>query len=322
MSRKTLGPWARLSAKVYQDDDWLDCGKDARLVFLTGIAIAKDLNDNGRVNLRVVIGAMYGVMEPHEVELAAAELVDHGLWSNEGNGRYLVRSFLKWNESTEDQDAARERKIVGAHRTNHRLGRHASFVDGCPTCLEESQQGVSPGQGADASSDAIATEAANATASQTETETETETETLEKSGLPADSAPVVSSLCDHLADRIEAHREGDRPAITARWHTDMDKLIRLGPLGLATKDPKNETKIRASIDAIFDSLADPDARGFCWADQVRSAGALRKHWVQMAIDLKRQKQATNGQTVRDQHSTPEAKELALALAALPSGEPK
>lgn len=104
----------------------------------------------------------------------------------------------------------------------------------------------------------------------------------------------VEALCVHLADRIAAHRGGDRPNITAAWRKAMRLLLERGPLHVDKPESMTPEHVRISIDAVFDHLATPDARGFCWADQIRSAAALRDHFVQLKQSYRRATQGSVG----------------------------
>lgn len=104
--------------------------------------------------------------------------------------------------------------------------------------------------------------------------------TVEKGATPHSDA--VHSLCDLLADRIAQLQDGARPEITNRWRDQMRLLIERGPLHRAQPEPMTPEKIATTIGFIFDHMAEPEGRGtFCWADQIRSAHALRNHWDQM-----------------------------------------
>lgn len=93
----------------------------------------------------------------------------------------------------------------------------------------------------------------------------------------------VEPLCALLADRIENYQGGNRPRVTQRWRRDMRLLVERGPLHIAQPDPKPPDNVERCIAFVFDKLADPDGRsGFCWASVVRSPGALRDHWLQIA----------------------------------------
>lgn len=109
--------------------------------------------------------------------------------------------------------------------------------------------------------------------------------TVEKTVVKTGASPNADAvaLCELLADRVAALRHGARPAVTARWLNDMRLLIERGPLHRDTPEPTPPGKIRATVEFIFDEMAEPEGRGaFCWADQIRSPHALRDHWYQMA----------------------------------------
>lgn len=113
--------------------------------------------------------------------------------------------------------------------------------------------------------------------------------------LPDDVAP----LCELLAERIGAHGKVGRPVVNAAWRRDMSLLLRRGAKDVEPAALPAERVARA-IDYVFAHLADPDTRGFCWADQVRSPGALRRHWTALVLAGKRHEQAklgTSGRTL-------------------------
>lgn len=128
--------WARLSAGIIHDPDWLELDAAGRLVFMTSIALAKAANRDGEVSLRAMTGIMVGALTPKQVKRAAGDLVRLGLWGEASHpDLYVVTGYLRWNESAADREAGRARKVTGAHRTNHRLGRHDDKPeDGCPDC--------------------------------------------------------------------------------------------------------------------------------------------------------------------------------------------
>ena len=100
-----------------------------------------------------------------------------------------------------------------------------------------------------------------------------------------DDQPERSELCRQLANAVEAHRE-TRPKVGTRWLQDMGLLLRRGPKGVEGAPP-TPAAVTAMITAVFTILNEPDGKGFCWADQVRSPGALRDHWDQLALALRR-----------------------------------
>jgi DNA-binding transcriptional ArsR family regulator len=114
------------------------------------------------------------------------------------------------------------------------------------------------------------------------------------------SAPFgddVTRLCDQLAEKVANQQDGRRPPITDRWRTDMRLLLERGPLHQDTPEPVGAEKVGATIDYVFEHLAEPQGRGgFCWAAQVRSPAALRDHWHQMADAARRLRAAQRGPT--------------------------
>lgn len=93
-----------------------------------------------------------------------------------------------------------------------------------------------------------------------------------------DADTSIVELCDLLADRVHALRGGvDRPAVTGRWCRDMRLLVERGPLGVDKPESMTVENVRRAIEYTFDELAEPGADGFCWARQVQSPHALRKH---------------------------------------------
>lgn len=100
-----------------------------------------------------------------------------------------------------------------------------------------------------------------------------------------DDQPERSDLCRLLANAVEVHRE-TRPKVGTRWLADMGLLLRRGPKGVEGPPP-TPAAVAAMINGVFTILNEPDGKGFCWADQVRSPGALRDHWDQLSLALRR-----------------------------------
>lgn len=97
----------------------------------------------------------------------------------------------------------------------------------------------------------------------------------------------VDTLCRLLADRVQEHQEGKRPPITKAWERDMDLLLRRGPLHQDKPEALPPDRVARAIEALFTVLAERGRDGFCWADQIRSPGALRDHWLQLATAVRR-----------------------------------
>jgi hypothetical protein len=111
---------------------------------------------------------------------------------------------------------------------------------------------------------------------------------VETSSLSAD----VDALCSQLADKVAAQRGGAQPPVTERWRKDMRLLLERGPLHQDRPEPCSPEKVETTIAYVFAEMSEPEGRsGFCWADQIRSPGALRDHWLQMAQAAKARRRA-------------------------------
>lgn len=104
----------------------------------------------------------------------------------------------------------------------------------------------------------------------------------------------MQQLCTALADAVERYRDGaqgGRPSITAKWSKDMRLLLERGPLGADQAVAIKPERVAACIAVVFRELAEPQgSTGFCWAKNVQSPGALRKHWWQIYAAARDQRQ--------------------------------
>jgi hypothetical protein len=112
-------------------------------------------------------------------------------------------------------------------------------------------------------------------------------------------APTVADLlCDELADSIAQFRNGShggRPKVTKRWRDDMRLLLERGPIGDAAPAPLSVDKIRGCIAYVFTELAEPEGSStFCWAAQVQSPSALRRHWWKIRVAAMAHRDRTRG----------------------------
>ena len=90
----------------------------------------------------------------------------------------------------------------------------------------------------------------------------------------------VARLCELLAAKI-TERSGKTPKIGQRWHTDMRLLIERGPTEWAKPERIPPEKVARLVEYVF---RHDDRNGtFCWADQVRSPDALRRHWEKLRV---------------------------------------
>jgi hypothetical protein len=107
---------------------------------------------------------------------------------------------------------------------------------------------------------------------------------------------MVEELCKLLADAIAEHGAAKvKPAVTATWRKDMSLLLRRGPAKIATPGPLDPERVARAIAVLFSELNVPQgSSGFCWADQVQSPTALRKHWNSIANAARAQRRAGPG----------------------------
>lgn len=106
--------------------------------------------------------------------------------------------------------------------------------------------------------------------------------------------PDVQALCQLLAERIGAHGDHPPPKVTDGWLKDMRLLVDRGPTGQGTPENLGAEKVETGIRFLFEHLADPGSNGFCWANQVQSPKALRKHWLKIRQAAKAQREGANG----------------------------
>jgi hypothetical protein len=114
-------------------------------------------------------------------------------------------------------------------------------------------------------------------------------------GTADDPRSEIDELCATLAARVGAHRGDDSPppAVTARWRNDMRLLVDRGPTGQSKPTPTPPERVANAIAYVFDHLADTNGTGFCWADQIRSPGALRRHLPSVRLAAKRVREGSS-----------------------------
>jgi hypothetical protein len=267
-----------LDVDYASDDKILAAGPMAELLYIRSLAFAKRTLSDGRISraqLPLVALNVKGSATRH-----AADLVQVGLWEV-CDGGWRIVAWERHNSSKAEVQAqaaiAKEAGERGNHERWHVEGGKPSHR--CRLCVADRL--ASPDRVPDGPPE-------SGSIAKPEPEPEPEPEPgITPCAVPAllddehTPDPVIEDLCRCLAGAVEAHRDGDRPRITAKWRTDMDLLLRRGPTDLdpAPVDPE---KVRTAIRVVFTQLATPDSKsGFCWANQVRSPGALRDHWTQL-----------------------------------------
>lgn len=101
------GAYAPLAATYYTDDDVMEAGEDAELLFVRGLAFcAGHPASDGYITEKQVTRVVAAGMTDLDVRIKT--LVRVGLWEALPGG-YLVRSWLKWNKSAEELGRFRAR---------------------------------------------------------------------------------------------------------------------------------------------------------------------------------------------------------------------
>jgi len=134
MARRIPGEFVPCDVNLANDPDIMRAGPWAELLFRRANEYAKRNNRDGTLH-EVELGVIaFGI--PGKACNHAGALVREGLWEVTPTG-WLIRSFLKWNMSQVEQEKERERKRLGALRTNHKKGQHAEDKHAeCPDCQE------------------------------------------------------------------------------------------------------------------------------------------------------------------------------------------
>ena len=130
MSTRIPRDFVPLDVNYPRDPAIRKAGPDAELLYLRGLAFAKQANTDGVIydyDLDVV-----GVGLPR---LAARRdaLVREGLWETTDDG-WHIRSWTRWNQTEEEKAEVREKKRQAAIRTNHKRYHGDDPDPECPHC--------------------------------------------------------------------------------------------------------------------------------------------------------------------------------------------
>lgn len=132
MARRIPGEFVPSDVNTASDPAIMRAGAMAELLFRRANEYAKR-NDRDGVIYSIELGVIaHGIPGKH-CTLAAA-LVREQLWEERPDG-WFIRSFLKWNLSQADQVEERDRKRLGAIKTNHK--KHTEPDPACPICRGE-----------------------------------------------------------------------------------------------------------------------------------------------------------------------------------------
>ena len=132
-NRRIPGQFVPSDVDLAYDPDIMAAGPMAELIYRRANEYAKKNRRDGIIytlDLPVIARAI-----PNP-EKHAARLVDRNLWEQREDG-WLIRSYLKWNLSLDEQAAAKQANRIGAAKSNHGKGLHITPDPICPLCEEE-----------------------------------------------------------------------------------------------------------------------------------------------------------------------------------------
>jgi hypothetical protein len=105
------GQWVPLSTEFFGDDRILDLSPVACFAFLASMLVARKVGRDGEFTLAQVRRECHYV---HDIDAAATELYDVGLWEETDGRRARVANWLRWNRSSaESRDLSRVRSAAG-----------------------------------------------------------------------------------------------------------------------------------------------------------------------------------------------------------------
>ncbi len=132
MARRIPGEFVPCDVNLVSDPAVMRAGALAELVFRRATEYAKRNDRDGDIypmDIGLICNGIPGRPAQH-----VAALLREGLWETSGEG-WQIRSFLKWNLSQAEQREEKDRKRLGAHRSNHKQGQHdTSPHPECPDC--------------------------------------------------------------------------------------------------------------------------------------------------------------------------------------------
>lgn len=192
------GPYAPLGATYYMDDDVIQAGPEAEVLFTRILAFCSSVPSDGYVTDAQIQRIAVGLSRlPKRLKA----LADVGLLEK-GDGGYVVRSWLKWNKS-----AAEQEKV----KTKDRERKAAPKQDGVQADSERNPDG----DGTDSKPRARAGAG------------DTQHVTTQHSVEGRDSVPPredVEELCSTLADLMVA-RGCRPPSVTDKWRDSARLLL-------------------------------------------------------------------------------------------------
>lgn len=132
MARRIPGEFVPSDVNLVDDPSIMRAGAMAELLFRRANEHAKRTHRDGLIYAIELTKLCHGI--PGRATNHADALVREGLWDQSG-ADYVIRSFLKWNLSQEEQSEAKRQKQIGAIKTNHK--KHTEKESSCPICRGE-----------------------------------------------------------------------------------------------------------------------------------------------------------------------------------------
>lgn len=128
--------YVKLSVEYPQDDEVIEAGPMAELLFIRGLCFAKRKLTDGVISHRQLPLVAAGIPKP---TTHARTLTDVGLWVDQGDA-WFIRDWFDWNPSRSDlaekAEAKRRAGIIGAHNKHH-VGEGKEPSPTCPICNGE-----------------------------------------------------------------------------------------------------------------------------------------------------------------------------------------
>lgn len=284
--------YVQLDVNWVDNPKCMDVGIDGMGLHAAALCMAKRMETDGVLHRR------------HLLRIGGTEelidrLIDVELLDVVDDRRVRVHGWLDRNPSHGAIAASRTAKSASGREGNHRRWKHPGPVETCEKCnppepdFDDAPDYSNSWSSQAATPNGSHSESQNGrTGSQkslvkSETEIEEETEVRAASNVVDMPRPEVVQLCSLLAERVGTHRDSPPPPVTKRWRKDMRLLLDRGPLDQDKPTPFDEDRVRRTIEFIFGSLAERGENGFCWADQIRSPHALRRHWHKASLSSKK-----------------------------------
>ena len=261
----------------------------SELLWVRAQGYAKDKNTDGVIPAKAL--RMLVTRLGEDGDLLAKDLVQAGLWSDNGDGTFTDVTYTVRQTTKDDQEAKRERKRSGGLASAHKRGAHAEKPsDDCPLCStpDEQDPNTTP-TGVEQVLNTCSTGSNQSTENrQQSTDNRGSEEIVPDGSAAADNLDEVEDephpddvrICQHLADAIEL-RTQHAPKQPKSWLNDARLLRERGPKDWA-KPASIDTEL--IIRAIDWAMSD----GF-WCTNILSPDALRRGWTRMTQQATEQK---------------------------------